>query len=85
MAVQIAGRWQMLNKLSGMKRIAFTFLMAHGEGTAREVAAGDILVYDMLHKRLPELARDGLVQKAGRKMCPYTKKLAIVWKPAIVS
>lgn len=50
--------------------------------TSRELASkvnDNILTAESVHKRLPELAKVGLVSKANRRRCTVTGRLASTW------
>ena len=54
---------------------------AHKGSTARELANFAKLDYEMVHKRLPDAERLGLLFRAGDRRCSRTQKKAVLWWP----
>ena len=50
------------------------------ERTASEVAKDSGFSHDMVHKRLPDLLRDGYVEKCPARECRVTGSQAVTWK-----
>ena len=48
--------------------------------TARELADRAEIPYETVHKRLPELEKDGEVQRAGQKRCSITGRICNTWE-----
>lgn len=47
--------------------------------TPYELSAASGIKHTTCHKRLPDLAHDGLVRKAGRRICRITGEMAYTW------
>ena len=53
--------------------------------TATELARkvnSEIISHEALHKRLPELRKQGVIRNSDSRTCTVTGKLAVTWYPA---
>ena len=66
-------------KLERWKHQVKMYVDAFPGRTARELARDSRIPYETIHKRLPELEKDGDVQRAKRKKCDITGRLCNTW------
>lgn len=71
------------NSTATQKEKVLALVRAFPFRTARELSRkinSDILSYEAIHKRLPELERDGAVARsASTRACTVTRKVASTW------
>jgi predicted HTH transcriptional regulator len=57
-------------------------LKEHPGLTSRELAKVSGIAHEVMHKRLPDLRRNGLARKEGTKKCTVTEHTAARWYAA---
>lgn len=71
---------QFSGKLKSDKQALLDFLNGNSFGmTAHEISSKSGIAHSIVHKRLPDLRRDGLVRNTGTVTCSVTGRHALCW------